>query len=340
MKALRVLFLSDTHLGFDQPTRPRVERRRRGPDFFASFERALKPALQGKVDLVLHGGDVLYRSRVPPRLVAMAFEPLKRVADLGIPVCVVPGNHERSRIPHPLLAQHPGLFIFDRPRTFAFAVAGRRLAVSGFPYCASGVRRAFPQLIEATGWRGVDADARLLAIHHCVEGATVGPVDYVFRGGADVVRAADLPVGFAAVLSGHIHRAQRLSADLQGRPLATPVFYPGSTERTSFAEKDEAKGYLVLDIDTACGPGGRVAVARFRTLPTRPMAQIDLAVDRLPAPQLAAAIRERARRLPADAVLRIRLTGRLSAAALRVVSAGSLRHLLPQSMNVSVAAPG
>ena len=31
---IRVLLLADTHLGFDLPSKPRVERRRRGPDFF------------------------------------------------------------------------------------------------------------------------------------------------------------------------------------------------------------------------------------------------------------------------------------------------------------------
>ena len=62
---MRVLFVSDTHLGFDLPARPRVDRRRRGPDFFACFERALEPALRGEADVVVHGGDLLYRSRVP-----------------------------------------------------------------------------------------------------------------------------------------------------------------------------------------------------------------------------------------------------------------------------------
>jgi DNA repair exonuclease SbcCD nuclease subunit len=32
---IKVLLLADTHLGFDLPSRPRSERRRRGPDFFA-----------------------------------------------------------------------------------------------------------------------------------------------------------------------------------------------------------------------------------------------------------------------------------------------------------------
>ncbi len=44
MDLIRILFVSDTHLGFDLPRKPRVKRRRRGPDFFENFERALEPA--------------------------------------------------------------------------------------------------------------------------------------------------------------------------------------------------------------------------------------------------------------------------------------------------------
>ena len=40
---VRVLLVADTHIGFDDPLRPRVQRRRRGPDFLANFERALAP---------------------------------------------------------------------------------------------------------------------------------------------------------------------------------------------------------------------------------------------------------------------------------------------------------
>ena len=53
----RILLLADTHLGFDAPLRPRVERRRRGDDFFRNTRLALEPALRGEVDLVLTGAD-------------------------------------------------------------------------------------------------------------------------------------------------------------------------------------------------------------------------------------------------------------------------------------------
>ena len=59
MAIMTILFLADTHLGFDMPQRPRVEKRRRGRDFFENFVRALEPAFKRKVDCVIHGGDLL-----------------------------------------------------------------------------------------------------------------------------------------------------------------------------------------------------------------------------------------------------------------------------------------
>ncbi|MDH3222274.1 MAG: metallophosphoesterase, partial [Gemmatimonadota bacterium] len=94
---LRILVLGDTHLGFDESLSPRVRRRRRGPDFMASFKAALVPALRREVDAVIHLGDVFHRPSPPPSLVFQAFRLLEPVVASGIPVFVVPGNHERGR---------------------------------------------------------------------------------------------------------------------------------------------------------------------------------------------------------------------------------------------------
>jgi exonuclease SbcD len=242
---MRVLFLSDTHLGFDLPARPRSERPRRGRDFFESFERALAPARAGEVDAVLHGGDLLYRSRVPGWLSEAALAPLRRLAADGLPVLLLPGNHERGRVPHPLLALQRDLHVFDRPRTVTLEARGLRVAFSGFPY-ASAVRARFPALLAAARAGEGAAEVRLLCLHQCVEGATCGPGDFTFRAGDDVVRGADLPRDVAAVLSGHVHRHQVLRA-----PGLPPVIYAGSTERTSWAEAGERKGFVVLELSRA-----------------------------------------------------------------------------------------
>ncbi len=221
MTVARILFLADTHLGFDLPLRPRIERRRRGHDFFDNYERVLDAALAERVDAIVHGGDLLYRSRVPARLVQQAFAPLKRMAEVGVPVYLVPGNHERSHIPHAMLALHPRIHVFDRPQTFALEAKGLRLALAGFPCERKEARKRFAALVEDTGWRDAGAAVNLLCVHQAFEGATVGPSDFTFRSGDDVVRAADVPVPFAAVLAGHVHRHQVLTSDLGGRPLPT-----------------------------------------------------------------------------------------------------------------------
>jgi DNA repair exonuclease SbcCD nuclease subunit len=254
---IRILLLADTHLGL--PPRP-------GVDHFSSFQRALAPAFRGEVDLVVHGGDVFFRSRVKPGLVLRGFEPLKRLADSGVPVVVVPGNHERSAIPYPLLAAHPGIHIFDRPRTFTLKLRGIDVAMAGFPNERDNIRARFAGLMEQTGWRSSPPEIRLLCMHQTVEGATVGPAGYTFRQAPDVIPGLAIPSGFCAVLSGHIHRHQLLTADLQRRALAAPVFYPGSTERTSSAERNEAKGYMIVKLAADSCRGGRVSAWSFQPL--------------------------------------------------------------------------
>jgi len=255
---IRVLLIADTHLGSVRP--------RRGEDFFSSFERSLQPALHGEVDLVVHGGDVFFRSQVKPGLVLRAFEPLKRIADSGVPVVVVPGNHERSAIPFPLLAAHPGVHILDRPRTVSLKLRGVDVAVAGFPNERHRIRDRFAGLLGKTGWDSMRSDLRLLCVHQSFEGATVGPVGYVFRRDPDVIPGRAIPRGFAAVLAGHIHRHQVLTADLSGRPHAAPVFYPGSTERTSSAENGEEKGFVTLEFEPESDGSGRLIGWTFHRL--------------------------------------------------------------------------
>ncbi len=288
---------------------------------------------------MVHGGDVLFRSKVRPQLVQMAFEPLMRVADSGVPVVVVPGNHERSAIPYPLLATHPGVHILSAPRTVHLEIRGLRVAAAGFPFERRDVRGRFGELLGATGWREKPADVRLLCLHQTMAGAKVGPVGYTFRRGDVVVRGRDLPAGFAAVLAGHIHRHQVLTADLRGRPLAAPVFYPGSIERTSVAERHEPKGYIILEIAPDEARGGRLEGWAFHQLPARPMIDVDLDPAGLDRRRLASVLRRSLADLDPDAVVRVRLAGPPEPEAREALRAGSVRDLAPPAMTVSVQWP-
>jgi len=335
---VRVLVLGDTHVGIDTPLRPRVERRRRGDDFLASFERALAPARRGEVDVVVHGGDLLDRPGLPPAIVERALTPLLAVARAGVPVLLVPGNHERSHIPQPLHARHERLHIFHDPGTVALTVRGMRVAFGAFAYVRR-VREAFRTVLAATGLPSTGADIRVLCMHHCVEGATCGPGDFVFRGAPDVVRGAELPSEVAIVLTGHIHRHQVLERDLRGAPLPAPVLYPGSVERTSFAEKDEPKGYSLLDLAPDGTGGGRVEHLEQRPLPARPMIEQPLPVAGRSRRQIEEHVRRLIDEAPADSILRLRLVGELATEAAGALAAATLRRLAPPTMNVSASVP-
>ena len=164
----------------------------------------------------------------------------------------------------------------------------------------------------------------------------MGPSDYTFRRGPDIVRGRDIPPGFAAVLAGHIHRAQVLTHDLGRRPLAAPVIYPGSIERTSFAERREEKGYYLVTLTLSSPP--RVDPL-FVPLPARPMVRLTLDVgDR----DQEAALRYVGAQLAAldpEAVVRIQLEGPNTQRAARWLTAARLRELAPASMNVSLPLP-
>lgn len=335
----RILFLADTHLGLDLPFHPRVEKSRRGPDFFANFRRALQPALDGQADLVIHGGDLFFRSLIPPSLVEMALEPLVAVAERGVPVFLVPGNHERSRIPLHLWTLHPLLYIFDRPRTFALRMGhgdGPTLAISGFPTMRGSARDLFTARVEETGWRQVGAEARVLCMHEVVEGAQVGDTNYTFRSGPQVIRGEDIPGHFGAVLSGHIHRAQVLRRDLEGRPLAAPVVYPGAIERTAFVERLEAKGYIELGMNLDGPARGQVSALKFVRLPVRPMIPLTLNTSGLADDGLREHIRARLSELDARSVVRLDLQGAGAGSARALLTAARLRELAPADMEVTL----
>lgn len=309
-----------------------------------NFRLALEPAMRGDVDAVVHGGDLLFRSKTPPLLVQMALEPLLQVTGRGIPVYLVPGNHERSAIPYPVLSKQPGLFIFDRPRTYILEKNGFRLALAGFPYLREQIRERFPVILEETRWRESGAESCVLCMHHIAEGASLLTLrgKYIFRDNPDVIRFSDIPAGIMAVLSGHIHRFQVLTHDLRGGRGSAPVFYAGSVERTSLQEMQEEKSYLILEITRNAGNAVILGNWRVISLPTRPMMLRELSWRGGDAGNETT---ERIRRelevllesLPEDAVLTIRLAGEWPASIISAVfTPERLRRLAPE-MNIELA---
>jgi exonuclease SbcD len=333
---LKILFFSDTHLGFDYPIKPRLQRRRRGDDFFSNYHQILETAKKEKVDLIIHGGDLFFRSKVPNLIIEKTFSPLVEVANSGIPIYLVPGNHERSKFPGYLWLAHKNIHVFNKPKTFWVNFGESTIVLSGFPFTRR-VKHHFKSLLQQTRYLEYKAKIHLLCIHQTVEGAKVGPSDFTFRVGEDNIPGLEIPPRFTAVLSGHIHRGQILDKSLDQYPLATPVIYPGSIERTSFAERFEDKFYVILKFDLS--QQHPKPIIKFHPLPTRSMVKIEIDTGGLSKDQIKRHLQNQLATLDPNSIVRIQFTGPNAEETQNSISADQLRKIAPSAMNASIAYP-
>ena len=167
----------------------------------------------------------------------------------------------------------------------------------------------------------------------------MGPSEYTFRRGHDVIPGRLIPQGLAAVLAGHIHRPQILTHDMSGQRLAAPVLYPGSVERTSFAEKDEVKGYLTVQVEPSAD-GGRVVEWWQHPLPSRSMVVVTVDASGRDCHGLKAVIRQTLADIDAQAVVQLRVAGKVASAARPALSAATIREMAPATMIVQLLERG
>ena len=304
---LKFIFYSDSHLGFDFPITSRSKRTRRGADFFDNFHRVYQYAIEQKIDLLVHGGDLFYRSKIPTKLANHVYLMLHEYAAQKITTIIVPGNHERSHLPQSLLAQDRNIWVFKQPQTYTFNTGAASLSFSGFPFASGNIRHNFRDLVAQTSWQQARAHTKILCLHQAIEGATVGPQNYTFRNRGDVININEIPPDFALVLCGHIHRRQILTT-----ASGVPVVHAGSLERTSFAEKDEPKGFYEISFHSV----GSKPDIKFIPLPTRPMIHIDLTPVATQSEGLKL-LRKKTSGLPLNAIVRIHTNHSLPVAGVR-----------------------
>ena len=283
---IRIAAISDTHederascagkivLGPDGINIRAADRRR-------CFRSAVDGAIERKVNLILHGGDLFEgeqsRNRpkpTPTEYVAVERE-LDRAADFA--PTVVPGdNHGMSGGPTeehaiaPLAGRHPRLFVCLRPDLLNLETKAGRVQVAVLPFPQKSILLAkeeyagippetVNQLIGEKlaailrGFRArLDASLPSICLTHmmlreAVFGSDRGPET------GTLMLSAEAFDGFDLVVSGDVHRHQMIGKR---------ILIPGGTDRTDFGEEHEAKGWCYVELD---GPG---AVPRVELVET------------------------------------------------------------------------
>jgi DNA repair exonuclease SbcCD nuclease subunit len=323
MNAVQAGFFSDTHLGYDYPLRSRSERRHRGDDFFANLRRVTDAVLSSKPDFVVHGGDVFDHPYIHSSVIDKAFLTLFEIADAGIPLFIVPGNHEKGNLPTSLFMQHPNIYIFDTPKTYRITCKGHQISISGFPYYYEGIRKDFSALQDRLLSDLSSDDLNILCMHQIVEGSKVK--HYTFKGNPDVIRTEELSDVFRCILSGHIHRYQLLQKPGSG----LSILYPGSTERTSYQEDEEEKGWCLLNFEKK--PYGYKFNHEFMTLPAKPLETLRFENRPYTENEIRNLIREKVKDIADDAVLRFQCE---LPETIYKISAKMLKEVIPHSISL------
>jgi exonuclease SbcD len=228
-------------------------------------------ALENEVDLVLFAGDA-YKSRDPNSTYRRELaRRIKRLADAGIPVVLLVGNHDLPsvakrassieifrtlEVPNVLVGSHERLHNVTTRRgatiqvaTVPYPLRQQLLAHEEYKDKTIADLDQLVQQIVTDNLRALaeQVDPALPAVlvgHFSVSEAKFGSERSVMLGRDVAVLKSILadPV-WDYVALGHIHRHQELN---EGKP--PPVVYSGSLERIDFGEENEPKGFVIADV--------------------------------------------------------------------------------------------
>jgi exonuclease SbcD len=319
MRSIRLLHTADIHIGMENYGRvdPETGINARVMDFLRRLTDIGDYAIERDVDVLIFAGDA-YRTRDPNPTYQREFaRRIKRIADAGIPVVMLVGNHDLPAVSR--RASSIDIFgTLDVPNvTVAYREAihpvicrnGQPLNVAAVPY---PLRSALISREDHQGKSLAELDALLQNImienvqalaeearqtpdvpailmgHFSVSEASHGSEQNIMIGrDATVPRSVLADPAWRYVALGHIHKHQSLNRDLQ-----PPIIYCGSIERIDFGEEYEPKGFVVAEISD--GPTTWEFISGHRRS-ARPFLTVKVDVREVPDPTEAvvAAIRQR-----------------------------------------------
>lgn len=320
---MKFYHVADVHLG-----RRRLDGRLPDEDMAVAFRFIAEAAVVDRADVFLIAGDLFDRSQVEPPHLRQAEDVLGLLKEAGIPVVAIEGNHDKHFVhsDEPTWVQYlceDGLLTLlrpafgpegailkpwdpDRRRGSWIDIGGARFVGAG--YLGAATPAKVRQILDA-----VDPGMPIVMLLHA------GPDYFVGEGGGfsreDLALLKDR-VRYLAL--GHIHRPMRHGDFARN---------PGSPENCDLREaahdppgsgEQAGRGYAVVEFDPAVA-GGDTRI-EIRSNPRRPCRMVEL--DCSPfgnktkhgseALVKAAVAEIREGRAPPEAVIDLRLVGRLN----------------------------
>jgi exonuclease SbcD len=335
MLPIKLLHTADVHIGMENYGRvdPATGINARVMDFLRRLSDMADYAIEEGVDVFVFAGDA-YKTRDPNPTYQREFSRrIKRVADAGIPVILLVGNHDLPTVSKRASSisifdtlNVPNVYVGDREELREITCRrGQSLRVATVPYPLrsalisreDGEVRSLAEMdnllqtIMVDNIRALAEQARrspeipaVLVGHFSVNEASHGSEQNIMIGrDAAVPRSVLADAAWRYVALGHIHKHQSLNTDAQ-----PPVIYSGSIERIDFGEEHEPKGFVVAELSD--GPTTWRFLRQYRR-EARPFVTIraDVRDEADPMAAVVDAIHEQT----------VRLDGRLAEAVVRVI---------------------
>lgn len=275
MQPIKLLHTADIHIGMENYGRvdPATGINARVMDFLRRLSDIGEYAVEQGVDVFVFAGDA-YKTRDPNPTHQREFaRRIKRIADAGIPVIMLVGNHDLPAVARRATSidifgtlEVPNVHVGNREEVLQVTCRrGQPLQVATAPY---PLRTALLSREQSQGKSLNELDALLQAAmidnitalaaevrarpdvpailvgHFSVNEASHGSEQNIMIGrDAAIPRSVLADPAFRYVALGHIHKHQSLNGDLQ-----PPVLYSGSIERIDFGEEREPKGFVVAEL--------------------------------------------------------------------------------------------
>jgi exonuclease SbcD len=273
---INLLHLADIHIGIENYGRLDGQSglNSRVVDFLRRLSQVIDLALEREVDVCIFAGDAYKNQRPNPTFQREFCRRMKRLADAGVPIILLVGNHDMATADRAASSldifgvfDMPGVIVADREEVYQITCRrGQPLQVATMPYpqrsrlLAQGEFRNMTlddldlelgrilheNLVDLAGQVKENPDIpAVLTAHVSVSEAKQGSEQSVMIG-RDVVVLKSLLADSAwdYVALGHIHKHQELNRGEQ-----PPIVYPGSLERIDFGEEGERKGFVMVQLE-------------------------------------------------------------------------------------------
>lgn len=257
---MRLVHLADTHLGYSayrKITDAGINQREL--DVYAAFKKTVDDIIKIQPDIVLHAGDLFDSVRPTNRAITTALQQFIRLSKAKIPVVIISGNHETPKLRETgnilqILDHLDHIYPIYKGqyKTLSFKLDSQEVLIHAIPQCIN--KHIFDDNIKQLQ-PNPSADLNVFVAH--------GAVAEIKEFSMNEFNELMIPVNhvkddFDYIALGHYHNYTRVYEN---------VYYAGSTERLSFSEANNEKGYILVDFD-------KKSRYKFIEIPTRPMIDV------------------------------------------------------------------